>query len=392
MQICMNDFRVLYIKRRSELMILLSLMTFVFVDWNGFGYYIFYLPLLYFITKWRIQIDSNFILLILFGFTYSFIDVINTGGISYVYNVLPIINFPFIYLIGKVIASNKTLYQQISILWIFAISMALFTILSIYESFLEEGFVLAGRDIELIGYSNENIEGLYSATGLYSKLLPLSLFVSFLFISIDKKSRLTYFAVACIVFVCCLRLQSRSAIYITSTALLIPLICGGKGRFINKILGVVFIVGVITYVLSYYSDSLLIIDRFENNNAFDNAGQESRADLMINNLNNLYSKPFGGLKMNRYAHNLWIDSARVSGWIPILFLILITFRWIKNTIQIYRYKKIDIAYRQFIVVVSVCLLMYFNTEPILEGATMLFSFFCLYFGMITKTLIDYKQK
>lgn len=376
----------------SKKLLIVLLLCFMFLDWNGYGYYIFYLSFLYFIVRGGQQIDSNFKLLLLFGLSYSFIDFLNTGSISYAYNVLPVINFPIVYLIGKMIADNNTHDQQISTLWIFAIAMAFLTMLSTYVSFLEDGFALIGRDLKLIGYSSGNGEILYSATGLYSKLLPLTIFTSFLFLPTSRKIRWLYFVFACLAFVCCLRLQSRSAIYVTTVALVIPFLFGGKGHFANKIIGVAFIVCLISYVLSHFSEDLMIIDRFQNNNAFDNEGQDSRMDLSMKTLDNLLSYPFGGLKTNRYAHNLWIDSARVSGWIPVFFLIAITLKWIKTTIQFYRHKEIDECYRKFVVVVSICLFMYFNTEPILEGAAMLFTFFCLYLGMINKSLKKYNSR
>lgn len=367
--------------------LIVLLLCLMFLDWSGYGYYIFYLSFIYFIFKKGFrQIDSNFKLLLLFGLSYSIIDILNVGSISYAYNILPIINFPMVYLMGKMIADDNTYNNQISTIWIFAIAMALLTMLSTYVSFLEDGFALVGRDIKLIGYSNRSGDVLYSATGLYSKILPLTLFTSFLFISEDRKIRWLYFASAILAFVCCLRLQSRSAIYVTTIAIVIPFLFGGKGNLVNKIIGAAVIFCVISYVLSHFSDDLMIIDRFQNNNAFDNEGQDSRMDLSVKTLQDLLTHPFGGLKMNRYAHNLWIDCARVSGWIPASILIVITLKWIKTTIQIYRYKKIDYYYRLFIFVASICLFMYFNTEPIIEGAAMLFTFFCLYLGMINKTL------
>ncbi len=374
------------------IMVLIIFLCVTLFDWNGYGYYVFYLPFLYLLFKGGLnQIDSNFKLLFLFGLSYSVIDFINTGRIVYVYNILPVFNFPMAYLMGKMIADNKSLDGQVSILWIFAMSMAFLTMLSTYVSFLKDGFALVGRDIKLIGYSNEDGEILYSATGLYSKLLPLTLFASFLFLPIYKKNRWLFFTSACVAFFCCLRLQSRSAIYVTMISLVIPFLLGEKDSRINKIFGAAFIGGIVIYILANFSDELMIIDRFQNNSVFENEGGDSRMDLAIKTLNDLLSHPFGGLASNRFAHNLWIDSARVGGWIPAFFLIGVTWKWIKTTFKIYRNKKMEEYYRIFIVVVSVCLFMYFNTEPIMEGAAMLFTFFCLYFGIITKSLSNYQS-
>lgn len=353
------------------------------LDWNGYGYYVFYIPFLLLIPKGIFNyIDCNFKLFLAFGLSYSLIDIFNTGYIRYAYNILPVINFPIAYLMGKVIGKNKPYDEHLKILWLLAFSLAMLTIISIYISFIEEGFSTVARDIKLIGYENGSNSFLYTATGLYSKLLPLTLFIPFIFFKIDKKYKYLYFVSALLAFVCCLRLQSRSAIYIASISLIIPLIFGGQGNLKNKVCGILFIVITCYYVLNNFSDELLVIERFQNNNAFENAGQESRADLAKKTLIELSTKPFGGMIFERYAHNLWIDCARVSGWLPAFLLIIITWNFIKSTIFIYKENYINKSYRIFIVVLSVCLLTYFNTEPIIEGASMLFTFFCIYFGIV----------
>lgn len=134
-----------------------------------------------------------------------------------------------------------------------------------------------------------------------------------------------------------------------------------------------------------YADELAIIDRFKENRAFDNNGSEGRFDLAQKNLEGIVNHPFGGLKKGRYAHNLWLDAARVSGWIPATLLIIIAWRCGITTLRIFRNNAMSEYFRIFCVIVTSCLLLYFNTEPILEGAPMLFTYFCLYFGIIVNS-------
>lgn len=377
----MNNIRQYNSKQAT---ILVGSLCLMFLDWNSYGYYVFYLPCFYVLFKGAFRyVDKNFMMLLLFGFSYSVIAYFNYGGISYVYNVLPIINFPMAYLMGRMIADTNIPERQITTLWYFALAMALLTMLSVYVDFIENGFAFVGRDIKLIGYSNENGEFLYTATGLYSKIMLLTLFASFLFFRTNNKKKWLMIITACVAFVCCLRLQSRTAIYVIATSLMIPLLFGSKDFRINKLIGIGFVIAVVSYVLMHYSSELLIIDRFQNNNVFDNEGGESRMDLSIKTLKELQNNPFGGMRSSRYAHNLWIDVARVSGWLPAFILILVTWRWIKITVKVFKLPSVDEYYRLFVVLVSICLLLYFNTEPILEGASMLFTFSCLFYGMIS---------
>ena len=289
---------------------------------------------------------------------------------------------------GKYLGHFNSDKSILRIFWLNALLMALLTIISVYQSFMEEGFVMVGRSIPLIGYGGDSDGFTYTATGLYAKLMPLTLFVSLVFLQTQNLGKWFYILVAVIAFVCCLRLQSRSAIYVTGISLLLPLILGSNTNNRNKILGIILLVGTITYVLNHFSEQLEVINRFQLNNAFDNIGSESRSDLSSSLIGKLASHPLGGLKAERYAHNLWLDSARVSGWIPFFLLIIITWRWIKTTYRIYKNTNLSEHLRIMIVVITTCITIYFGVEPVLEGAPMLFEFFILFWGGITTRLTD----
>ncbi len=364
--------------------LLTILLCFVLFDWNGHGYFIFYLPLILFILKGGLNnFDRTFYLFLLFGISYSLIDCLNTRSYNYTYNILPIVNFPVLYLMGKYIGNRNTVKENMNILWLFAVSLALLTIISVYISFLKEGFSWAGRDIALFGYNDgTNNYKTIAATGLYSKILPLTLFMPLLLIKKEGKGKCFLVISAILAFICCLRLQSRSAIYITAISLIIPLLLGSKNNKTTKWFGILIIVASVIYVLTHFSDQLTIIERFQKNNAFDNEGGEGRFALAAKILDNLASHPFGGLRNARYAHNLWLDCARVSGWIPAILLVALTWRCINLTNKTFKCHSFPEYYRIITVIMTSCLILYFFAEPILEGASMLFAFFCLYFGIL----------
>lgn len=365
--------------------VFILLLCIMFIDYNVYGYFIFYIPLAYAMFKYKIfrYADSTFMLLAFFGLFYSGFDVLNTGEYNYTSNIQPIINFPLLYLIGKIIQERNDRLSIIFILLLFALASASLTIISIYDNVVREGFSIVSRDIHLIGYGNA--EQLTSATSLYSKILPLSLFLVFLFLDCNKKLKILAISLSLLSIYCCLRLQSRSSIYILGIAVLVTMLSGENRNASNKIIGALLLVGGIMFVLNHYSDELSILNRFQDNGVFDNNNSDSRSDLAKAVITDVPSHPFGGLRKERYAHNLWLDVSRFSGWLPLLFLILVTKRWLMTTLAIYRNKELESSYRSFIVVVSATLFAYFNTEPIIEGAPMLFSFFCVYLGIITET-------
>ena len=382
----MNSSLSIKTKEKSKYNVLIGLLCLVMIDWNGYGYLYFYIPLFYYICIGGLRnLDINFKLLLLFGVTYSLIHYLNYNTIRYAYNILPVLNFPIMYLMGRSLGYRYDENKLLLLIWTFAISLSVLAIISVYYSYQEEGFSIIGRDVSLVGYTNSETDFLYSATSLYSKLLPLNLFLFFLFV--DSKYKWIFFISGIIAFICAVRLQIRSAIYVASVSLVIPLLLGKGINAYKKIIGVVFIIGAVAFVLTYYSDELLIIDRFQVNEAINNHGTESRFDLAQKTAELLSTRPLGGIMNERYAHNLWIDSARVSGWIPFFVLMILTYRWLKTTIKIAKESFHTQSFRTFTLVFSICLFLYFNTEPILEGAPMLFSLFCLYLGIITSRAI-----
>ena len=357
----------------------------MFIDWNVYGYFIFYVPFIYMLFKYGFSkyLDGNFWMLVAFGLSYSVIDVLNGSSINYTISIQPIINFPVLYLMGKSISERNSVDTSILILLIFSISCALLTSLSIYVSVIQEGFSSVTRDVHLIGYVGD--ETIASATTLYSKILPLSLFISFALLKCNTTYKTLVLLLASLSVYCCLRLQSRSSIYIIAIALMVALFLNEKGKISSKLFWSLIIAAVVYAILHFFGDELVILDRFQDNGVFDNQNSESRSDLAKVIINDLPSHPLGGQRSERYAHNLWLDVSRVSGWMPLLFLLLITKRWMSTIVSLYQNKNIEEYARVFLLVVSMCLFVYFNTEPIIEGAPMLFSFFCVYLGIITET-------
>lgn len=374
----------------KSIFLYIILLCFVLLDWNGYGYYMFYIPLLFLSFKGNFyKLDKNFYLFLLFGLSYSVSDFFYTGHIRYAYNILPVINIPISYLMGKYIGKHSSDSETLNILWLFALSMAFFPIASIYFSVAQDGFSTINRDVALIGY-NGSMNGYeeISATGLYSRLLPITLFFCFFLIKKTTNTKWLFIVTAIIGFICCLRIQSRSSVYVMALTLFLPMILGNKDSLRTKILGIMIIGLGVRYILMNYANELTIIERFQTNDAFDNIGSENRFELALRGLNKILYHPFGGLKTERYAHNLWIDVARVSGWIPSILLFVIAWRCIITTLHIFRNNTISKDFRIFSFVITLCLLLYFNTEPILEGAPMLFIYFCLYFGIIANKKVS----
>lgn len=125
------------------------------------------------------------------------------------------------------------------------------------------------------------------------------------------------------------------------------------------------------------------------------ANEDPRIALYQKAISQMFDFPFGGYKMNlvtnSYVHNLWLDVLYATGLIPFFFLIVYTFKSIKNLIRLIKQKNTGIELKIFIFSIYTGFLLNFMVEPILEGVPYMFLSFCIINGMIRKQLDLYKQ-
>lgn len=366
--------------------VLILLLLLMLLDYAGYGYYVFYLPLMYLFFHHRgLKIDSNFILLFIWGLSYSIIIYFNTGTISYVNNILPAINMPMLYLMGRYIALKNDNESILIIIYLFTISIATISILSIFKDIADKGFLVIGmeRNVPLIGIENE--EGWVAATGISSRLLPLLGFVSFLFCKIGITRKLLFTILPLIAFVCALRIQSRTSVVFFVAVIIVSFIYLWKNFRTSQKLSLIIIFSLFVIfairTLAFYSSELMVLERFQTDDYETGGG---RTELLGEVASNMLDYPFGNMPSNiRYAHNLWFDCARVAGILPFILLVLLTYRYAKDLYLINRSRKISLLLKLSIIISSLAILTVCLLEPVLEGIPMIFAFFCLMYGIIS---------
>ena len=307
--------------------------------------------------------------MLIWGISYVLLAEMGINNQSF----LVLVIYPFMYLIGKYLRNTETDKCLINVLYIISVGLSLLYIISILKSIGIDGFYQEYRNIDIISHT-ENTDR--AATGIYSNIMPLSIFIVVVFLDIDSKEKLIYVCSALIAIVCALRLQSRTFLFIISFALIIPLLVNYKSIMKhNKCLlfiGLILTLGVAIYVYQNYATELRVIDRMQTEKVEDGGG---RGELAMDVIEALKEKPMGGLTNMRYAHNLWLDCARVAGIIPMVILLVITYKFILSVFRIFRDSKLDFNYRYIVLTLSMSLIVYFNVEPILEGSSLLFAYF-----------------
>lgn len=377
---------ILFLNTPVNTKFLAILLMLMFVDYAGYGYFVFYMSFAYllFHKSFKIDIDAVFLLLLAWGTCYGVTIILNISDLSYVTILVPMINCPILYLLGKYIACHNDEKGLIVLLYLFAFSVAFISILSVCVDVAKNGFLVMGygRNVPLIGI--DNVEGYAAATGISSRLILLTSFFVFIMLPYSWPKKVIFVFGAFLAIYCAVRIQSRTTI--VSLALIFStMVIGGLKSLPKKqkcllLLGMVGIVYIILYILGHYSDELVIIDRFQADEIETGGG---RLERLLNVVSLMWSYPFGGMgKDIEYAHNLWFDCARVAGIIPFMLLIIIALVYIRYLFKIARNKSIDLILRNIFWILSLAILMVFLAEPVLEGIPMVFEFFCFLFGIM----------
>lgn len=364
---------------------LVLLLMLMFVDYAGYGYYVFYLPFLYLLLHKGFRIDWTFLLLVMWGVSYGFINYINGGGLVYISVLMPMINCPVLYMAGKYMARYNDSKALVFILFLFTFSIALISILSVLSDVTKNGFLVVGmaRNVPLIGINN--LEGYIAATGISSRLMLLTSFLVFIMFPYHRTKKFLFVGSALLAIYCAIRVQSRTTIVGLALILFLMMIWGLKSLSKKQkcllLVGVGIIVCVVSYILLHYSDDLVIINRFQADEVETGGG---RVERLLYVATHMWNYPFGGMGDDvEFAHNLWFDCARVAGLLPFALLVLISLKYIQRLFNVVKRNTIDLNLRFTFWMLSLAVLMVFLSEPVLEGIPMIFEFLCLLLGIVT---------
>ena len=363
---------------RSVLLLLLISIT--FLNWHGYWYVFAVLPIMYALLYYEVfrACDKVTVLLFLFGVAYS----VFTFELPFNTYASFMFIYPMLYLVGKYIGLSEDGNSLMKILFVVAFSMAAMYLLSISIDIAKYGFYSETRNIEIEGRgSSEEI----SATGIYSHLMLLTTFIAALFTRIPWRSKLIYVICAILAFVVSIRIQSRTSVVIMMMVVALSLFVNFRTIIKRHSALAIILLGFLFFAANYalinYEEELGILERFQDE---DVGTGGYRTELSMAVLNKLSESPWGGLENMPYAHNMWLDCARVAGIVPLFILLLITMFYIRGLWHIYKLRlSIDgNGCDEIIVIMGIALLVYMNVEPILEGSPLLFGFFTILLGMI----------
>lgn len=363
---------------------------------NPFGYdyvfgYLIIAYLIFFHKKDLLEhLDKDVIFLLLFSVFYSAFNFFGDNkGAQYL--VIQAI-FPFFfYLFGKKMMSPKLSPKNTWILLIIlGFVFSLTGLFSVGMEILKNGFVI---DIEDRSIPNFWTGELILATGMssyfiYNLVVPGLLATNRSKINLPNIVALT--AIFIVSLLCIFRLGSRTGIVIAGTSLFVAAIITlvkenllGKIKFI---IGSTVVIVLIIYLIPFDLDAdylSVLGDRLRRDDTSSSTSAGGRTQLWAEALNNMFKYPFGW-ELTKHSHNLWLDTARAVGLIPLAFLLGFTYFNIKRTIQMFNYQKnVFFLNMTFLLFILSNLLLFF-VEPVYEGSFFFFNFYCFLSGILKR--------
>lgn len=94
---------------------------------------------------------------------------------------------------------------------------------------------------------------------------------------------------------------------------------------------------------------------------------------------NLFEYPYGNMPFSE-AHNLWLDTARVSGIAAMVLMIIFTVGSLTSAVRLYSICD-DVPYKAWNLMAIMTMFLSFMIEPVLEGRPYIFILFCFIVGM-----------
>jgi O-antigen ligase len=102
-----------------------------------------------------------------------------------------------------------------------------------------------------------------------------------------------------------------------------------------------------------------------------------RSDIWADAVQQLVTHPLGWERV-RYAHNLWLDIARVGGWFALLLFIIPTLRWVRSCFRLLR--KPMTPFLLLILSMNAAMFLSSFVEPVIEGSILFFSLLMMVWG------------
>ena len=332
----------------------------------------------------RKYVDKTVIFLVLFSIFYC-LPLIFFGVDSW-FNFASYLLCPVIfYMYGKYVVDKLKESKLIALF--LAVSILLFSIvlyLSAIQDIAQNKFVNITRSFSIWGMDGGQDSLSATLYGLVASLGLVGLSVFFARTALTKGVKGVFLLLFVLSMLTVLHLVNRTGIVIAVACVFCVSAYCSQGR-IWRLLGcglLVFMLVLLLIELNVIDQN--VVDAYANRN--EGIGEVNTAggrwDKWVDGIQNVLKYPLGWdveAPQYGYAHNLWIDIARISGFLPFLCFLIVTFISYGKLLKLLRLKDMTIVPLLF--GLNVCFFLSSFVEPVIEAIPLYFYLYLMLWGV-----------
>lgn len=253
-------------------------------------------------------------------------------------------------------------------------------------------FIMTFQDIALVGIVNDSrvlLEDINDGDSLAATLYGLMASVGIGCIAAlftkgqSVLLKLCYIILSILSILVVVHLVNRTGLVVSFTCVLVSFVISTRLK-ITKIIPALILCGVTVFII--VKTGIVnneIIDAYQQRELSSTSGTiqlGGRSAIWSDALSKFVTHPFGWNRVH-YAHNLWLDIARVGGWLTLLFFLIATINWCKRCFHLIRKKTTPFV----LTLISINVAMFLSScvEPVIEGSMLFFSLFMMIWGCTT---------
>jgi len=333
--------------------------------------------------------DTNALVILFFGIIYSLFEFLNLPkGIQYVVieSIFPVT----FYLVGKELVIGKMKQIQImNLLIALALVFSLPSLLSVLKTLATSGFIAKQREVPNIWTGSLMTATNASGYLIYLLVLPGIIIATKKDMSLKTKLLLTF--VFLVTLICSFRLGSRTCLVLATVSILLGLAQLVISNNLFKNIKLMFVLAVLIFLAINYlkidlkADYLSTLgDRLNDKNTSSISTGGNRTGLWSTAIQKMIKNPLGW--DGYYAHNTWLDIARVGGILSLLLFMINNFICIKNLIKLFSVKPENIGITAIFSLFFFAAFLFFFGEPTILGHFYSLTFFFMLQGVLQKTI------
>lgn len=323
--------------------------------------------------------DISAIMLVLFSFTYSAMvimtDQIGSGSMLISYILAPVA----FYRLGKWLMDTfRDEYSRQKLMFVIILCYLIFLFAMIMKDFAEVGIVNVSRTMNVLSGDSDSLAatfyGLMASFGIgciacvFAQGQRLWLRIGFIL--------LTLFSMLVVV-----HLVNRTGIVIFFSCFLISLFLSSKNN-IKTIVPTLLTITIFIFSLfklGIMTDELWEAYQYrETESSYSVKEMGGRLGIWTYAISQFVRNPLGW-NSTEYAHNLWLDIARIGGWLSLFFFLIVSIKLMRSCVAlIFRGKSPFIL---LIISMNLSLFLSSFVEPVIEGSILFFSLLMMVWGI-----------